>query len=225
MIQQLSRRFQSLDRDVNALGNILGVFLLILVARAIQFVYEGQYNQLGNLLGSATPLIAALLITRVANRLIVNGDIIRENDRRQEIARTTHHLIAITQDLRARVEYIHVIFKDGGHPAIAITQIAATIEDRYNTLLERDAYKVLPGTCIDIITRLSGSIFGIGVIACGFSHTIAVNPTVALSPIPRTNNDVVITKLEEVMSELQSLIDELFALRTSLDEKNSVNGS
>ncbi len=170
MIQKLEKRFQSLDRDVNALKYILVVFFLILIARVMWFLLEDLYDYPSSLLAPAISLLAALLVAQTANRLIVNSNIIREDDRRQEIVRTTHHLIAISKDLLARVGYVKAIFSEGGRPALAFSHITATIEDRYETLIDRDAYKFLPGKCVDIITNMSGDIFGISLLAEGVKH-------------------------------------------------------
>jgi hypothetical protein len=217
MIHQLVKSFQRIDRDIEALTYVLVALLLIVVTRSVLFVYKCQYDQLWALLAPTTTLLTTLLVVRVANRLIVNSNIIREDERRQEIVRTTHHLIAITQDLRARVGYVKTMLSEGGRPTLALSQIVTTIEDRYETLLERDAYKLLPGKCVDIITGISGDIFGIGLIAGGIKHMATENPAITLLAMPSAEIKGPEIRLEALMAELQELLDELFKLRASID--------
>ena len=62
MIHQLVKRFQRLDRDIEALAYVLVAFISILAARAAWFVYVFQYDQLWSLLTPTTTLLAALLV-------------------------------------------------------------------------------------------------------------------------------------------------------------------
>jgi hypothetical protein len=217
VIRQLVRRFERLDRCIEALAYVLLAFLLILAAQGGLFVYERQYSQLWSLLAPTITLLSALIVVLIAKRLIINGDINREDDRRQELVRTAHHLIAIAKDLRARVEYVKTTLSDGSRPALSLTQVAKTIEDRYETLLERDAYKFLPGKCVDIISNMSGAVFGIGLLAEGVKHVAASNPAFALKTLPNADDHVPIATLDKLMADLQELLDELFKLRTSMD--------
>ena len=221
MIHRFVKEFQRFDRDIEVLTYTLVAFLLILAARAVFFVYEGQFDQLWSLLAPTTPLIATLLVVRVANRLIVNGNIIRENDRRQEVVRITHHLIAITKDLKGRVGFAKKVLGEGDCDslALALSKIAITIEDRYETLLDRDAYKFLPGKCIDIITKISGSIFGIGLLATGMQHAMAANQMIGIKGVPNENSHL-IAQLDDLMTDIQELIDELYRLRNSIDAES-----
>lgn len=217
MIHRLVNKFQHLERDINALSYVFIFSTLVIVARTAQLVYECRCEQPLSLLTSSIPLLAALLVARVAKRVIVNGDIIRADERRLDLVRTTHHLLAISQDLQARVKYVKGMLIKGGRPAFALPQLAATIEDRYETLLERDAYKFLPGTCVDIITRMSGSIFGIRMFAEGMKQISEADPTYALKCLPNNDNPELIASLDELMADLKKLIDELFTLRASVD--------
>lgn len=218
MIHRLVSEYHRHDRDIDVLTYVLVALLLAIVVRTTLLVYGGKYDDLWSLLGPTTTLVAALLVVRVASRLIANGNIIREDDRRQEVVRTTHHLIAITKDLKGRVGFVKKVLEDGA-PTLALTQIAESIEDRYKTLLDRDAYRLLPGKCVDIITKISGSIFGIGLLAAGTQHLIASTPVAALKAIPNKNAEVPIVQLDELAADIQELIDELFRLRDSIDSK------
>lgn len=159
------------------------------------------------------PLLSVLVVVRVANRLIVNGNIIREDDRRQELARTTHHLIAITKDLRARVGFAKAVLTEEGRPSFALVQVAKSIEERYEVLLQRDGYKYLPGHCVDIITRISGDIFGISLLAEGVKQVTTDKLSLAFKAFPGKNDGAPPSRFDELMKDLQELIDHLFKVR------------
>ena len=167
MIESHLSNFKRSDRDLNALTYVVIAFLVLIVGRAAHLIFKCQYQELWQLLPQAIPLLSVLVVVRMANRLLSNGNIIRDDDRRHEIVRTTHHLIAIAKDLKARVGYVKAMLTEGSRPSFALVQVAKSIEERYETLLERDAYKYLPGACVDIITRMSGDIFGIALLAEG----------------------------------------------------------
>lgn len=226
MIHQKVKSFKNLNRDIKALTLVLLAFLFIILIEALQFISEHQYAKLLTLLIPAITLLSTLLVVSAANRLIVNGEIVREDERRQEIVRTTHHLIAVTKDLKARVGFFKKALNEGMHPSFSLSQVAVTIENRYETLLERDAYKFLSGNCVDIITGISGDIFGIRLLAEGLNLMASDKPSLALQAVPKT--DATDNRLEALMAELEKLLDELFKLRTSLDseqEKKFANGT
>lgn len=223
MINSLINSYSRSDRDINVLTCVLLVFLFLITVRAALLIYECQFSEIWTLLPYAVHLLSALVVVRVANRLLLNGSIIRENDRRQEVMRTTHHLIAIAKDLKSRVGYVKLMLTEGGRPPIALVQIAKTIEERYEALLHRDAYKHLPGSCIDIITRMSGAIFGIGVLAENVrlasserpESTFTLKSTIEGSPLPPA------LALDKLISDTQQLIDILFEIRGSIELKAS----
>ena len=221
MVHHLVQNFKRLDRDIEALSNVLIVFIIVLAARAALLVFQGQYDALWSLLGSIASIVAALLVARTATRLIANSNITREDERRQELVLVTHHLLAITQDLRSRVEYVRTMLSDGSRPAFALNQIAITIERRYETLLERNAYQFLPGKCVDIIIRISGSIFGIGALAEGVKHISAQNPLSMLDGVLVKDSGEQIARLDELVDDLQALIDGIYEIRSSIDIKEA----
>lgn len=217
MIDSFVSEYRRSDRDIAALTYVVITFLVLVVGRAAQLIYECQYQALWQLLPQAVPLLSVLVVVRVANRILSNANILREDDRRQEIVRTTHHLIVIAQDLGARVGYVKAMLTDGGRPSFALVQIAKSIEERYETLLERDAYKYLPGVCVDIITRMSGDIFGIVVLAEGVRQATSDKPAVALVPVPVNSDHPQPPRLDDLMKEIQELVDQLFKVRRSIE--------
>ncbi|MBS0354928.1 MAG: hypothetical protein JSR83_13650 [Proteobacteria bacterium] len=221
MIESFISDYRRSDRDIDALTYVVIVFLVLIIGRAVLLIYERQYSAFWQLLPYFVPLLSVLVVVRVANRLLLNGNIIREDDRRQEIVRATHHLIAIAGDLKARVGYLKAMFIKEGYPSIALVQIAKSIEGRYETLLQRDAYKYLPGSCVDIITCMSGDIFGIVVLAEGVRQ--ANSEKLALTPIPVSWDSPLPPRFDELMKDLQQLIDQLFEVRRSIEVKKGVS--
>ena len=222
MIEPFVKAYKHSDRDIDALTYVVIVLLLLIIGRAIQLLSESQYQELWQLLPQAIPLLLVLVVVRVANRLLANGSILREADRQQEIVRTTHHLIAIAKDLKARVGYVKSMLTKGGRPPFALVQIAKSIEERYETLLERDAYKYLPGTCVDLITGMSGYIFGIVMLAEGVRQVASENSVLLQAPLPASNDGQPPLPFDELMEEIEQLLDQLFELRRSIEVAKEV---
>lgn len=218
MIKPLLTAYKRSERDINALTYVVVALLLAFVLHGAMLIYECRLQEFWSLLPQVVPLLSVLVVVRVANRLISNGHILREDDRRQELVRTTHHLIAITKDLHARVGYAKEMLSEGGRPTLALVQIAKSIEERYEELLQRDGFRFMPGTCVDIIVRISGDIFGIGVLAEGLKVTTSEKPAHALIPIPVNTNRPPPPRFDELLNDLQQLIDQLFVLRQSIDD-------
>lgn len=218
MIRGLVSEFDRHNRYIYVVVGILNFLLFVMVGCIVYLVYARSYERLLSLIAPLISLLAALLVARVANRLIINGDIIREDDRRQEIVRTTHHLIAVVKDLKLRVGYVKSSLLDGGRPNFAIVEMAKTIESRYESLLNREVYKVLPGGCIDIISRISGGVYGISLLASGFNRVAAKNPDFAMAEVSIDQEKFPAEVLDKLMQDLQILIDELFKIREGVDE-------
>lgn len=221
MIQALEKAFKDNDRDVDALAHVLMAFVVALVGRAIFFIYEESYQDLWALMPLAVPLLAALAVVRVANRLLISGHMVREDERRQDLVRTTHHLIAITTDLRQRVGYFRKLMSEGGRPPIVLIKAGKSIEARYEALLDRDGYRFLPGNCVDVITRISGHIFGLSVIAEALEQGTSGKPEVRVTNLPIQTGEPSDVGLDAVMTDLQILLDELFKLRRSITSESS----
>lgn len=217
VIETLLAAYKRSDRDIEALTYVVIAFLIAFAGRGAMLLYECRYQELWPLLPQAVPLLSVLVVVRVANRLISNGHILREDDRRQELVRTTHHLIAIAEDLRARIGYAKKILSEGGRPTLALVQIAKSIEERYEALLERDGFRFMPGSCVDIIVRISGDIFGIGVLAESMRVTMSERTAHSLVPIPVNKKRPPPPRFDELMNDLQLLLDQLFELRQSID--------
>lgn len=221
MIYTYLNKFEKYDREINVLYNLLIFFLLVLTIRVCFLIYSGLYDEIWKLIAPAITLVSAMIITRSANRLIENEKIVRADEKRIEIVQVTHHLIAITKDLKQRVGYVKKLLSDGDKPAFALVEIAKSVESRYESLYERDLYRYLPGNCVDIITNISGSVYGIITLAIGIDVVTSQNKMTALKDIPNNGTKPPIESITKLEAELKELIDELFSLRTSLEKEKS----
>ena len=217
MINDLLRKFEKLGRDIEALSYFLIAFAFVLIFRILFLLYQCRFEELWSLYAPLTAIFAALLVARVAKHMIAHNDIIREDDRRLDIVRVTHHLLAVTQDMLAQVEYVKIMLSCGKRTAFVFEKVAENIERRYETLLERDAYQFLPGKCVDIIISMSGSIFGIGALAEGLNNITASNPLTAIDSVLPQDMTQQIANLDQLINKLQELITGLYEVRTSID--------
>lgn len=218
MTDQLHRTLARLHREVSALYFVLLLMALVVVTRIGFLLYKAEVEEIWPLLPPLIALLAAVLVSRTANRVIVHADSVRMDDRKRAIVQTTHHLIAITQDLESRVNYARKIFEEGGRPAIALVKIAESIESRYETLLQRDAYTYLPGNLVDIIAKMSGTIYGLSTLAAGIDKTLG-GAAAAAAKMPAGRDTPIVAQLDGTLKEISKLIDGLFELRYSVDGK------
>lgn len=217
MIRDMLKTYKKFDRDVDALSGVLLFLLLLVIGRGIMCVYRQDYDALGPLLTSVIPIVAASLVVRVANRQIVHGNLIREDERRQQVVRVTHHLMAIAIDMRQRVGYMHKTLNEAYATPFLLEQIAANIESRYEVMLEPEAYKYLPGACIDIIVNMSGSVFGLATLAKGVSLVAQKDSGLAVNgKIPKASPEI-LEQLASLKAELTRLIEGVHDVRKALE--------
>lgn len=214
---QLLKTYKKLQRDIDALSSVLLVFLVGLLARAVYLIYQGDFQELWKLTGSITSLVAALLVVKTAEHLIANGEIAREDQRRLDLVRVTHHLLAITKDLQSKVAYLRHVLDGGGRSSFEFAQITESIERRYEALFDREAYKFLPGKCVDLIGKISGSIYGIAKLGAAVKQQTDDKPFVAVASVL---TDGVLQKgvvLDALLLEIQELMDGIAEVRASID--------
>lgn len=217
MINKILQSYKKFDRDIDALSGLLLFLMLLIIGRVIACVFQKEYDALWPLLISAIPIVAAMLVVRVANRQITHGNLIREDDRRQQVVRVTHHLIAIALDMRQRVGFMHKILDEGRATPLLFEQLASSIESRYEVLLEPDAYKYLPGSCVDIIVNMSGSIFGMVTVSKGVTLVAEKDSRLlANEKIPKGSQEV-LAQLVLLKDELTRLIDGIYDVRNALE--------
>lgn len=172
--------------------------------------------------GSVAAIVGAVLLTEHQIRHDKEAAKLAARDaERRKIVRTTHHLIAITKDLKGRVYHVKNVLTDGKYegkyPVSNLEKIAKSIEERYETMLEPDAYEFLPGPTVNLIVGLSGSIFGLTRLADGVAQSTKEKSGSDLTPVPVNPNQSSTQIFDNLMSKLQELIDQLMALRKSID--------
>ncbi len=221
MINLLVQQFERLERDIKVLSSVLLIFIALLAARAVVVIYEGNFDDLWAAIAPMTALIAALLVSRVASRLITNNNIVREDDRRRDLVRVTHHLLAVANDLRSRVGYVKALLSGGNRPVFAFAAIASSIERRYETLLEREAYQYLPGRTVDLIIGMSGAVFGICTMAGALEKATADKPFSLIDSILPQDRKQQVASLDALMEDLKKVIDQIHEVRASIDPQSS----
>jgi len=217
MIKSLVKHFDLIERDVNLLTRALIFLLLIIVFRATYLGYSRDFANIWPLLGPFTAAAAAILVSRIASRLIVHGQVLREDDRRREVVRVTHQLLAVAKDLKARTGYFNKLMAEGNKPVAVILSLATSIENRYEALFDKDAYQFLPGESIDLINNLSGSIFGMLVAAEILGRRGADNSLRPIKDLTGQLSEDFNLKGDQLLEEIQTLINQVYKLRASLD--------
>lgn len=220
---QLEKEYTQVEIQITWLIKILYALLIILIAFIGWSLYENEYKDLIDLFTPMIPLLAAILFANASNRLIINDKISKLKDRDNEILRITHYQIAISKDMRQKINYLKSRLqknKVNSTPIILMTELATTIENRYeNLLLDKDSYKHLQGNSVDTLVNLSGSIFNYKTYAESLKLLIEINKSNGSNLVLNKNPEKVINNLTYLSENLQKYIDALFELRSSIEDK------
>lgn len=216
-MKKLTLLFGKLEKQVGALEILAVVMFCLLAGYAIYLVYDKKTD---DALKVATPLgalISALLVAKVASRFLAHNDIVREDNRRQDIVRVTHHLLVVISDLRDRVGYAIGMFRDGGRPLIALIENADVIEKRYEVFLDREAYRFLNGETAELIGRMSGHVFGLAILAKALAEIYRGKPNIIIPASEVQTSKKVIEGLELLLKDLDVLDAQIRQLRGTLE--------
>lgn len=129
--------------------------------------------------------------------------------------RSFHHAMAIVNDLRGRVTYLHQIYAEGNRPLAALTTTSATLLRRYETLYDRDLYAFMPGPIVDRITAMSGSFNGIEASVALRSSQLDNKPHAMLLPHAWPEG---VSPFEQLYQNLDDLFTHLEAEANALRE-------
>lgn len=220
-LKERLRKFNQLEWQIEFLIQVL-YFLLILIFAFIAFsVMTRKYDQLIDLFTPIIPMLAAILFAKASNRIIIDNDINKIDEKRCEILQITHYQIAIAKDLRQKIHFFKKIIEEKNieTPIVLLIEIANTIESRYEELLsEKESYRHLSGKCIDILISMSGAIFGIKTLGEGYKKIVAINQANNFKSHLSKDDENLTNTMNKVLDELEIYIDELFKLRNSIED-------
>lgn len=217
MIFKIHKDYTLVDRDIRALSWFLLLLVSSILGTLTYLVSDEQFKEALPFLAPLAASVAALVVAKVANRLLLSNALIREDDRRRDVVRVTHHLMAIIKDLRGRLNYANLALVNSKVTLIGFRQMAEVLETRYEVLLDREAYLFLPGEAVDIITRLGPLIFDLQIVAEGTKHISTDNPF-ALFPIaPEQAMTSFKEKFKQAEEDLVQLLAIVRKIRTDLD--------
>ncbi|MDX8399560.1 MAG: hypothetical protein R8K20_04865 [Gallionellaceae bacterium] len=201
-MRNLRNDFANIEKDVSALMIFAFFLVFLFYLYAIYFIWIQKIEEVLKVFMPFGALISAVLVAKVASRLLTHNKVTREEDDCKDIVRITHHLIAIVSDMRERVGFSVSLFRDGGKPWIVLIENAVVIEKRYEVLLDREAYRFLKGESVELIGRMSGSVFALTVFAKALAETCQdkINTIIPISEDPTRVN--IIEQLESLLKEL-----------------------
>lgn len=209
--------YVKLKRQVGALEILASVLFCLLAGYAIYLMYDQKFDKALTVSMPLGAMVSALLVAKVASRLLKYNDIVREDDRQQDIVRVTHHLLVVISDLRDRVGYAIGMFRDGGRPLIALIENADVIEKRYEVFLDREAYRFLNGETVELIGRMSGHVFGLAILAKALAEIYRGKPNIIIPASEDQTSKKVIEGLESLLKDLDVLDAQIRQLRGTLE--------
>ena len=155
---------------------------------------------IGSWLSGIATLVAVVVALHIANKQLRTTYVF-------DSVRVIHHAMMVVNDLRDRLHYLQITLTEGGRPLVALTSNASIISKRYESLIDRDLCKVLPGPVIDKISSMSGSFFGIEGLALGVASSMR-NELHTMLSTPSAGVEV----QNAAMSSLLAELDELFSM-------------
>ncbi|MFZ4440038.1 MAG: hypothetical protein ACOYOS_16550 [Syntrophales bacterium] len=215
-MKKLMLEYDNLEKDIVALSYFAFFMLCGLVGYVIWLLYEGKIDKIWNSSGPLGALVAALLVSKVASRLLVRNSITREDDRRQDIVRGTHHLIAVINELTERVNYAASTLRDGKRPLIALTNNAIAIEKRFEVFLDRELYRFLNPESVDLIGRMRGTIFGLYTFSEALAEKFNGKPDLIIPSSESSERQKMVEALDALIVDLKSLDDQIRQLRDAI---------
>ncbi len=205
------------ERDLACVQYVVLLLLSSLLGYAIWLVYIRDWQALVGLLPAATAACAALLVAKTATRLLTYNMYVRADDHALDIVRVTHHTMAMINDLRGRVRYMKIALSEGNRPLVALTKNAETIQNRYEALYDRELYRYLPGSVIDTIVSLSGSVFGLSTLIEGVASVLGGKGHAVIPPDDATNREGLIQTISKLEFELDALFSQVESLRSTVE--------
>lgn len=211
--------YAKLERQICALEIFAIVLFCLLAGQAIYLVYNQKVDDALKISMPLGALISAMLVAKVASRLLAHNVILREDDRRQDIVRIAHHLLAVISDLRNRVAYTADMFRGGSQPLVILIENAAAIEKRYEVFLDREVYRFLSGETIELIGRMSGHVFGLK----GLAEIYRAKPSTKIPTGEHPVSKQMIEGLESLLRDLNVLDKQIRQLRGGVNNGDRNN--
>jgi len=205
IMKKLMDDYGTLEKDVRALEGFALFLVALFYTYAIYFLLDRKIEEALKIVMPFGALISAVLVAKVASRLLTHNKIAREEDEQQDIVRITNHLTVVVSDLRNRVGFAVSSFRKGGHPLIVLTENAVAIEKRYEVLLEREAYLYFSDESRDLIGRMSGYVFGLAVFAKALTAIYQDKPNTIIPASEDTTRKKLIENLGSLLKDLDSL--------------------
>lgn len=215
-MKKLEERFGNFDKEVAALEMLVVFLFCLLAGYSIYLVYHQKIEDALRVFLPLGALISALLIAKVASRLLAHNNIVREDERQQDVVRITHHLLAVIIDLRQRVKFSVRALREENGPLIFLIENVNVIEKRYEVFLEREIYRYLTGETIELIGRMSAPIFGLAAFTKALAEICKDNSAI----IKTSGSDAAngsIQQLESLLGDLDDLEEKIRQLRGTLE--------
>lgn len=105
------------------------------------------------------------------------------------------------------------MFTKGGHHIHTYSTIINSIEERYESLFEKEAYKYLDGKTVDKINSMSAAIFSLVSSASILKETPEAKSNTLLSPVAYSNET-----FDYLAKLIDALLNDLLTLRKSVDK-------
>ncbi len=217
MLQKIQSQLNGVDKSVSVLSYIVLGVVLTLIARVVILLADGEVDAVWPVAANLAPLLALLGAIKIADRVLVANHLFRLNDRRLEQVRVNHYLTVILRDLRDTLGYTKKQLVEGG-PMIVLESIADAVERRYESLFTKDVYDHLPGKAIDLISGMSGTIFGMRTLIAAGVAALPVKDRALVNVPAMSDNAAPIVGLSKAIDDVKQILEMIYELRAKMNE-------
>lgn len=204
-----------LEKKLNRFEYLVAALSMGFALSIVYFLWIHDREPLPVLVGSVTAMVSTLAALLIAERAANLSKIQRLDDYRRKTVMVSHHLIAVLSDMRGHVGYMRRMFTISTTPMFVFRKNVESIERSYAALMDREIYEVIPGEIASKIMNLSGSIFGISSLGL-FIESIPFAQASRPNPSGETATEAH-AAVERLSAELQELVDDVYALRSTID--------
>ncbi len=214
-IHETLSSFKRIDREIDVLSTLLVVLVGCVLLRIGWLLYGSRIGEIWTSVAVLGALMSALLISKSASRLLLHNQFYKEDERRRDIVRLTHHAMVILNNLTDLVGYVEHYISAGDKPAAVFVGATRAIEEKWSLFYDRDLNQLLTANAYKLVRDMSGSFFGLTSLGRGLES--ALSQQALLMPLPKNHlSEAMGGNLAELKKQLDNLYSELEKVRSEV---------
>lgn len=218
-VQQQTNNYNNEHRDIRALSLFLITLLTLAIGLFILYSLTGKTSGASSILTPIIALASALLICKTASRQLIFQAITAINERHHSNIRDIDHLLTLIHDIRSRLQYCQSLLDQPDKPIFIFQENILTIYTRFEMLYEKEILKNMPTTAKDMLSGLSGHIFGLKIHATSIQNILRVtNSNLPMDSIPAAARQSLSDDIGHAAADFDEIYNRAYDYRLRLSE-------